>query len=374
MEDSVQTFFLCGDVMTGRGIDQILPTPSDPALFEPYVTDARDYVNLAARCHGPIDWPTSFEHIWGDALRELAQSRPKLRLVNLETSITTAARPWPGKCVHYRMHPNNVQCLRAAGIDVCALSNNHTLDWGRQGLAETLATLRDANIACAGAGRTLAKAKQPAIVTLANGHRVLVFSCALASSGIPETWAAADNGSGLFLLPGLDARSLDILRDQIQAWKKPGDMVILSIHWGSNWGYELASGQRTFAHRLVAETGVDLVHGHSSHHPRGSEVHRGKLILYGCGDFINDYEGIGGHQGYRDDLRLMYFPTCDLNTGRLVNLTVVPLQMFRFRLRRAGKADTRWLAATLNAVFPAPEHSYRVEPDGTLSLQFPGIG
>ena len=72
-----------------------------------------------------------------------------------------------------------------------------------------------------------------------------------------------------------------------------------------------------FAHWLV-DGGVDIVHGHSSHHPRPIEVYRDRLILYGCGDFIDDYEGIEGYEQYRDDLVLMYFATLSPATGELI--------------------------------------------------------
>ena len=58
----------------------------------------------------------------------------------------------------------------------------------------------------------------------------------------------------------------------------------------------------------------------------GFEVYRGKLILYGCGDFLNDYEGIGGYQTFRSDLTLMYLPTLDA-TGSLERLVLVPMQI-----------------------------------------------
>jgi poly-gamma-glutamate capsule biosynthesis protein CapA/YwtB (metallophosphatase superfamily) len=69
---------------------------------------------------------------------------------------------------------------------------------------------------------------------------------------------------------------------------------------------------------LINEAGVDIVHGHSSHHPKGIEVYKNRPILYGCGDFLNDYEGISGYQEYRDDLTLMYFPRMDAASGKLV--------------------------------------------------------
>ncbi len=126
---------------------------------------------------------------------------------------------------------------------------------------------------------------------------------------------------------------------------RPGDFF---VHWGGNWGYDVPEEQIRFARKLIDSGAVDVVHGHSSHHVRPLEVYRGKLILYGAGDFLNDYEGIEGNEGYRDDLTLMYFPTFDLRTGRLVRLRMVPLQIFRFSLRRASVADATWLSNNLN--------------------------
>jgi len=134
------SLFLLGDVMPARGIDQILPHPGDPRLYEDYVHDARDYVALAERRCGPIEHPVDFAYVWGDALAELQRRHPQVRLINLETAVTRHGRPEP-KGINYRMHPANVGCLTAAGIDCCVLANDHVLDWGREGLRETLAAL-----------------------------------------------------------------------------------------------------------------------------------------------------------------------------------------------------------------------------------------
>ena len=88
--------FVCGDVMTGRGIDQILRFPCSPELFESWVTDARDYVRLAERRNGPIHQPVAADYVWGSALDELNRFGPEIRIANLETSITTCNSPWPG--------------------------------------------------------------------------------------------------------------------------------------------------------------------------------------------------------------------------------------------------------------------------------------
>src|SRR5690606_5072968 len=90
-----------------------------------------------------------------------------------------------------------------------------------------------------------------------------------------------------------------------------------------------------------------VVHGHSSHHAKGIEVYRGNPIIYGCGDFLNDYEGITGREQYHGDLSLAYFPTLDTTTGQLVDFRIVPMRMLRFSLHDVVRADAEWLAEML---------------------------
>lgn len=101
--------------------------------------------------------------------------------------------------------------------------------------------------------------------------------------------------------------------------------------------------QINFAHKLIDEVGVDIVHGHSSHHMKGIEVYRDRPIIYGAGDFLNDYEGISGQEQFRADLVLMYFVTMNPATGHLIQFKMTPMQIKHFRLYRASRADTLWL-------------------------------
>lgn len=340
------TLFLCGDVMTGRGIDQILPHPSRPQLHEPYMRSATGYVRLAEAVNGPIPRPADFAYPWGEALDELRQMAPDLRIVNLETAVTTSEDAWPGKGIHYRMHPRNLPCLTVAGLDCCVLANNHVLDWGYAGLAETLSSLHAVGINTAGAGRDADEAAAPAILTVPGKGRVLVFAWGLEDSGVPPGWAAGPGRPGINLLPELSSRSLSLAVGQIRAAQRPGDLVIASLHWGGNWGYTVSRAQRDFAHGLIDSAGVDVVHGHSSHHVKGMEVYRDRPILYGCGDFLNDYEGIAGYEEFRGELALMYFPS--MEDGRLVRFTLTPTQTRCLQIRRAPEVGLRWLMATLN--------------------------
>ena len=363
------TLFLCGDVMTGRGIDQVLPHPGDPALHEGYATSARDYVALAEKAHGPIPRPVGFTYVWGDALAEWARVQPDLRIVNLETAVTTRDDWQRSKGIHYRMHPANVPCLTAAAIDCCVLANNHVLDWGHAGLAETLESLRRAGLQTAGAGRDQAEAAAPAVLTVPGKGRVLVFAFGAASSGIPPDWAASLGLPGVNLLADLSDATLRRIAVQVKAVKRKGDVVVASVHWGGNWGYAVPAAHRDFAHGLIERCAVDVVHGHSSHHPMGIEVYRQRPILYGCGDFLNDYEGIAGYTSYRSDLSLMYFLSVDPANGTLLRLRMMPMQMRRFRLNRTSEADTRWLREVMDREGRRLGSRVEAGPDGDLELR-----
>ncbi|MFD3523083.1 CapA family protein [Streptomyces sp. NPDC058653] len=362
------TLFVCGDVMLGRGVDQILPHPGDPELREEYVRDARQYVRLAEEANDPIPRPVDFSWPWGDSLDVLEAAAPDARVINLETSVTRGDSFAPGKDIHYRMHPANLPCLRAARPDVCVLANNHVLDFGRRGLLETLDSLAGAGLRTAGAGPDAAGASRPAIVPLDGGRRLLVFSFGMPSSGVPRSWAATGSRPGVGFVAGPSDPAATEVADRVRRMKRPGDIAVISVHWGSNWGYRTPRDQVASAHALI-DAGADVVHGHSSHHPRPLEVYRGKLVLHGCGDLINDYEGITGYEQYRGDLRLLYLLSIEPGTGNLTQLRIAPLRARRMRLRHASPDDLRWLRSLLDRLSEGFRPCAGPDPEGTFTLR-----
>jgi poly-gamma-glutamate synthesis protein (capsule biosynthesis protein) len=361
--------FLCGDVMTGRGIDQILAHPSSPELHEPYVKHAGRYVELAEAVNGPIRRRAPATAIWGDALQEIDRRAPHARIVNLETAVTRSDEYDRGKGIHYRMHPENVSCLTAARIDCCTLANNHVLDWGHSGLAETIETLSRAGIQTAGAGRNRREAETPAILPVSGTGRVIVMAVGAVTSGIPVEWAAGTQRPGVNAAARLSNETVSHMAGLVRQVKEPGDLAVVSIHWGPNWGYEVPREHRRFAHQLIDVAGVDVVHGHSSHHPLGIEVYRGRPILYGCGDFLNDYEGISGYEEFRSHLALAYFVRMNPRTG-LLSLVATPFQMKQFTLRRSSRADAGWLRDTLSREGRTLGTAVELGEDGTLQLRW----
>jgi len=177
------------------------------------------------------------------------------------------------------------------------------------------------------------------------------------------------SSAGVNLLDDLSETTAARLCDQMRAHQQPGDLIIASIHWGGNWGYKIPGEQVVFAHRLIEE-GVAIVHGHSSHHVKAIEVFRDRLILYGCGDFVTDYEGISGYEIFRGDLALAYLVELDPETGELMSARLVPMQMRRFQLQRASAADAKWLCNLLNELGAQFGTETQMSDDGSLILKW----
>ena len=364
--------FLCGDVMIGRGIDQVLPHPCNPILHESYVHTALDYVRLAEEANGPIPRPVAPSYIWGAALDELNRRQPDACIINLETTITRS-KDFARKGINYRVSPQNAACLTAAAVHCCVLANNHVLDWGRAGLLDTLTTLGHLQIKSTGAGRDLDEASSPAVLQIAGKGRVLVFSFAAVTSGTPRNWAATRDAPGVNLLRDLSEATAMRVSEQIGRHRQSHDVIVVSIHWGPNWGYRIPEEQRHFAHTLIDRADVSVIHGHSSHHAKGIEIYRDRLILYGCGDFLNDYEGIQGYEDYRGDLGLMYFADIGPATRTLSAVDTVPLQIRKFTLVRPSGADIDWVQQTLDRESRRFGTEIVVIPPGRLALSWPSL-
>mmetsp|Transcript_35732 Transcript_35732/g.114319 ORF Transcript_35732/g.114319 Transcript_35732/m.114319 type:complete len:383 (-) Transcript_35732:681-1829(-) len=313
----MRTLALTGDVMVARGIDQAFSVSCPPAIAESYMKDARGYIAIAEEANGRFRRP--IEDVWGDALGEIRKRKPAKVIVNLETAVTTSDDLTP-KGINYRVHPENAVKILGPFADCAVLANNHVLDWGRGGLEETLQTLTEAGIPFVGAGTDVGDAAKVKELKTDDDSESSVWIAAYGheSSGVPKSWQATPDRPGVNTLPDLDPATATRIGRQLVAassssskkkQQRDPPLRIVSLHWGPNWGYTPTRAERAFAHALV-DAGVDIVYGHSSHHPRPVEVYRQKLILYGCGDFINDYEGILSHRDkFRDDLVLAYVPT-----------------------------------------------------------------
>jgi poly-gamma-glutamate synthesis protein (capsule biosynthesis protein) len=267
------------------------------------------------------------------------------------------------------MHPRNIECLGTAGIDCCLLANNHVLDWGFSGLEETLSTLEQAKIHVAGAGRTLSEARRPVLLEVPERGAVAILACGSETSGMPREWSASETRPGVNVIDELDLDAATAILAGVRQLHSDRTTIVVSIHWGPNWGYAISLEQRRLAHALV-DDGADVVFGHSSHHVKAIEVYRSRPILYGAGDLITDYEGISGYEEFRGDLGLLYFLKIDPLTGELAEMQMVPTRMERFQLIRPSPPDVQWLIQTLNREGESFGTSVTWE-NGCLNLQWP---
>ena len=227
------------------------------------------------------------------------------------------------------------------------------LDWGKVGLIETLKSLEEAEIHYFGAG-FLPQVQDPLIFTFPlKKMRIVLFGFGSESSGVPESWMASKTSPGVNFIKITDyylSHVIKIIKKHTDAEKlrkskfeyeenEYTDIIIVSIHWG----FKIHEHFQTFAHRLIDEANVDVIHGHSSHHVRAMEIYKGKPIIYGCGDFISDYEGIdGAYQSLRDDLAFMYF--IDISKDKQLQKVVLsPTRLKNFRIQKAEGSDAEWL-------------------------------
>jgi len=281
--------------MLGRLVDQIFPT---------HVEELTDHFHamMLLRSRTNLSWPIlDYKYPWGDVFEDIVKA--DARIINLETSVTTHPVKWPEKAFNYRMHPDNVKVLTEAKIEYCSLANNHTLDFCTEGMFETMKTLTASGIKWAGVGSNLEEAQKPAIFSVKD-KKIAVFSF----SDHYDFWGASNNKPGINFLDvdrytQQDMNRLQGLINSTVAAEKP-DLVVASLHWGGNYCWIPSKQKQMFAHQLIDLCGVDIIHGHSSHHVQGIEIYKGKPIIYGCGDFVDDYAVT---EEYSNDLGFAYF-------------------------------------------------------------------
>lgn len=341
--DNVVRLFVGGDIITGGAIDRLFATHNEDDFGKPDYRPSSQKIELSAQLHGAVAPPLRHDYVWGIALEALEVAQPDFRLANLETSVTTCA-DWERKDFNFRMHPDNIGCLTALGLDCVSLANNHVLDFGVDGLRETIATLRAADIGCCGAGENQDEAGRPHVHVLPGGQRILVFSWGFRDSHLVFShWAAGPAKPGIQFIPTIDEAAIRTMVETIDAHRLPGDIVIASLHWGHNWARSIPDEHRRLARVLIDSAGVDLIHGHSSHHVLPVETYRGKLIFYGCGDLINDTEGHPKCRAWKGHLGALYFVDINPQTRRLTGFTALPVERQRFRLELPSREDASWM-------------------------------
>lgn len=219
---------------------------------------------------------------WGDALPVLRQA--DIRFANLECVLADGGTPVVGKAFHFRSDVKNVESLRSAAIDVVSLANNHVLDYGIDALREMLPALDRHGILRAGAGMDAEAARQPAVRLV--GPTAVGF---IAFTDNEPGWEATTRSPGIHYVPvdAGDQRVTDLL-ELVRRTKGRVQLLIVSAHWGPNWGAAVPAAHQSLARALI-NAGADVVFGHSAHIFRGVEIYRDRPIIYSAGDFVDDY-------------------------------------------------------------------------------------
>lgn len=283
-----------GDVMLGRGVNEILREKD--ALYP-----------------------------WGDTLPLLRTA--DLRMCNLECVISDRGMPQQGKAFTFRSDAKNIAVLRAAKMNAVSLANNHALDYGYEALEECIGLLERERIAAPGVGGSDQESCELHIV-LMNGDFLIGI---LAATDNEERWAAGSEKAGIcFFMPDMKDPHAIRLVQNVRSGAASVPFVIVSLHWGSNWGYHPETGQQEFAHTLI-DAGARIVFGHSPHVYRGVEFYGNGVVLYSAGDFIDDY---AVHPIERNDQSCIFLINVH-DEGAIASVQLYPIVIERCRARLA---------------------------------------
>ena len=255
---------------------------------------------------------------WGNLIPLLKKA--DLRIVNLENTFTQSEQKTQ-KVFNFKSDPKNVQVLKEAHIDVVSLANNHSKDFGNEGLLDTLQTLHSAKIKVVGAGKNIRQASAPLIVKK-NGIKIGIIG---ATDNEP-TWLATKTNPGTNYF---NVHNLEQLLADIKKLKKRSDIVIVSLHWGPNMQERPTQPYINAAHKMI-DAGADIIHGHSSHNFQGIEKYKKGLILYDVGDFVDDYRV---DPKLRNDWSFLYFIVA--SKDGIEKLQLIPIKIANMQVNKA---------------------------------------
>ena len=256
-----------------------------------------------------------------------------VRICNLECVISDKGTPCllTPKVFHFRFDARNVETLKIAGIDAVSLANNHALDYGYDAMLDMLKILDDAGIHHAGAGVNFEEASRPAIFEI--GRKKIGF---IAFTDNEPDWESATEIPGVFYVPiDIHDNRAKRLFEIVRQTREKTDFLIVSTHWGPNWGYRPQPEHIPFGHTLI-DAGADVVFGHSCHVFQGIEIYNDHLIIYSAGDFIDDY---AVDETERNDQSFIF--TLEIHNSKIFRLRLYPTVISDFQARLATQSEAK---------------------------------
>jgi poly-gamma-glutamate synthesis protein (capsule biosynthesis protein) len=229
--------------------------------------------------------PVLAERVRADPTTLLAPIAPvfshaDLTMVNLETAITDRGQPVTGKNFHFRSPPESFVALKAAGVDVVNMANNHALDYGPVGLEDTFDAIASSGLPVIGIGHNASEAYRP-YRTIINGQRIAIFGAVdWLEPALIRSWSATDAQPGL-------AFSIDRtpLLAAVAAARPEIDTLVAFLHWGTEETHCASPEQQTLAQSLLG-AGADVVVGSHAHRVFGAGRVGTSLVAYGLGNFV----------------------------------------------------------------------------------------
>ena len=208
--------------------------------------------------------------------------------VNLEGVTSTLGEPKTEKVYTFEGPPSFAPALARAGVNVVTMGNNHSVDYGRAALRDTIARLEKAGVQVVGAGKDFDDAHAPAIVTTASGATVGFL-------GYSDVWwpgfEATDGHAGV----AQAFTDIGRMKRDIRQLSAEVDYVVVGFHWGYEYQHYPVSQQTTEGHAAI-DAGADLVIGHHPHVLQGFETYKRRLIAHSLGDLVFDHISVPSGQ------------------------------------------------------------------------------
>ncbi len=203
-------------------------------------------------------------------------------MANLETAITTRGTATPGKAFTFRAPPTAFDALRRAGIDVVTMANNHGLDYGPVGLADTLAAIRATHFPTVGIGRDEAQAYRPYVTTVKGTRLAIVGATDVIDSNLVSAWTAAGSHAGLASAIGTSRTRLEA---EVRRARHAGDVVVVYLHWGVET-VDCATAEQESLSAALLRAGATVVVGSHAHVQLGGGWRGRRYVDYGLGNFV----------------------------------------------------------------------------------------
>lgn len=326
------------------------PIPIENEIKEPIVLTFAGDVNFDEDSKPVARYDSENKGILGGISLELVDEMNKadIFMLNNEFAYSTRGSEIIEKSYTFRAHPKRVNILKEIGVDIVSLANNHALDFGREALDDTFATLEDAGIDYVGAGANMDRAKAPIYYTI--GDTKIAY---IAASHViyAMDWYANDERSGM-----VGTYDPALIVTSIEEARKNSDFVIIYVHWGKERVHEPVEYQKNLA-RIYIDAGADAVIGSHPHVMQGLEFYKGKIIAYSLGNYW-----------FNASTKESGFLKIYLNPDGTTNVQLLPVMNKNMYTYLITKEDER------NAYYKFMEDiSFDVEFDDEGWCQAPGV-